>query len=54
MLYFMNMAQSNPQLQPIAQMIRTGNSPEAIARNIMKQRGINPDEFIKQIQGPVL
>lgn len=54
MNYFMSIAQCNPQLQPIVQMIRTGNSPESIARSMMQQRGINPDDFIRQIKGPTL
>lgn len=42
------MAQRNPQLQPMIQMLNNGGNPEQIFRSMAQQRGINPDEFIKQ------
>mgnify|MGYP003532737616 CR=1 FL=1 len=49
MLAFQKMAQKNPQLQPIMQMLQNGANPETIARQLMEQRGINPDTFIRQL-----
>ena len=48
---FMNIAKQNPQLRPIAQALSQGNSPQNIFTQMCNQRGINPDEFIKQITG---
>jgi hypothetical protein len=49
MVVFKQMAIKNPQLQPILSVIESGGNPEQIARQMMAQRGINPDEFIKQL-----
>ena len=48
---FLQMAQNNPQLRPIAEALRQGGSPEAIFNQMCQQRGINGREFIKQITG---
>ena len=45
------LAQTNPQLQPMLQIMNSGGNYEQIFRNMAQQRGINPDEFVKQIKG---
>ena len=45
-----DMAKSNPQAQNVLSMMQNGASPESLARNIMKQKGINADEFINLIK----
>ena len=46
---FRQMALKNPQWQPILKTIESGGNPELIARQMMAQRGINADEFIRQM-----
>jgi len=48
---FNTMAQSNPQLKPIANMLNQGMNPQSIFTSMCEQRGINPNEFLKQLQG---
>ena len=48
---FMNIAKNNPRLQPFANMIRNGSNPEQVFYELCKQRGIDPQTFIKQITG---
>ena len=48
---FNTMAQNNPQLKPIANMLNQGMNPQSIFTTMCEQRGINPNEFIKQLQG---
>lgn len=43
------MAQTNPQIAQILPMLRS-KSPEQMAREICRQRGINADDFIKQFK----
>lgn len=47
---FMQMAQGNPQMQPIVQMLQMGQSPETVFRNLCQQRGINADQFIQGLR----
>ena len=48
--YLEDMAKTNPQAQNVLNMMRNGASPESLARDIMKQKGINPDAFISFIR----
>ena len=48
---FNNMAQKNPQLQPIVSMLKNGNNPQQVFVDLCQQRGIDPNEFIKQFTG---
>lgn len=48
---FMSMARQNPQLKPIADALQQGGNPEMIFNQMCQARGINPQEFIKQITG---
>ena len=51
MQVFQNMAQQNPRLQPIMEMLRGGANPQQVFMNMCRQKGINPQEFIKNITG---
>ena len=51
MQLFQKLAQNNPNLQPIMSMLQNGNSPQQIFYGLCKQRGINPEEFLKNITG---
>ena len=48
---FLNLAQNNPQMQPIVNALKNGANPQQVFNEMCKQRGINPDEFIKNITG---
>ena len=48
---FQNMAQQNPQLQPIVQMLRNGGNPQQIFINMCQQSGIDPQQFLNSITG---
>ena len=48
---FMQMASQNPQMRPVINAIQQGNDPRMIFNNMCQQRGINPDEFIRNITG---
>lgn len=41
--------QSNPQLAQVSQLIQ-GKNPETVFRDMCKQRGIDPDEFINMLR----
>lgn len=51
MQVFNQMAQNNPNMKPILNLINNGHNPQQIFYQLCKQRGINPDEFIKNITG---
>ncbi len=48
---FITLAGNNPQLQPIVNVIKSGGNPQAIFNDMCKQRGVNPEEFLKSITG---
>ena len=48
---FENMAKNNPNLQPIVNMLKNGMNPQDIFYGLCKQRGIDPQQFIKNITG---
>ena len=48
---FNTMAQNNPQLKPIAEMLNKGMTPQSIFNSMCEQRGINPQEFLRTITG---
>ena len=45
----MNLAGNNPQMQPILNAMKNGNSLENVFVNMCKQRGIDPQAFMNQI-----
>lgn len=46
---FMNMANQNPQMRPIISQIQQGVNPQTIFNSLCQQKGINPQEFIKNL-----
>ena len=48
---FSNMAKNNPQLQPIMQALNSGANPQQIFNSMCQQRGINPQDFLRSLQG---
>lgn len=51
MQIFAQLAQQNPSLQPVVQMLQQGNDPQKIFTLMCQQRGVNPQEFLKNITG---
>lgn len=51
MQLFRQMAVRNPQMQPIVNMLNGGYSPQQVFNSLCQQRGVNPEEFLKQITG---
>lgn len=45
------MASRNPQMQPIMQALRSGANPQQVFQSLCQQRGINPQEFLRNITG---
>lgn len=45
------MAASNPRFAQISNLMKQGRNPESIFREMAAQRGIDPDDFIRQLQG---
>lgn len=43
------MAQFNPRVRPIINAINTGGNPKLIFEEMCKQRGINPQDFLKSL-----
>lgn len=50
MQLFQQMAMNNPQMQPIADMLRN-RSPQDVFNYMCRQRGIDPQQFLKSITG---
>lgn len=48
---FRQMAERNPNMKPIVDLLNQGYNPEQIFNGMCKERGINPQEFISQIKG---
>ena len=46
----LELAKNNPNMKPIFEQLQKGVNPESLFRELCKQRNINPDEFIKDIQ----
>lgn len=45
------MAANNPAFAQINNLMRQGRNPESIFREMAAKRGIDPDDFIRQLQG---
>lgn len=47
-----NQMMKNPMIQNAMSMVQSGNSKgiEQMARNLCKEKGINPDDVMKQIR----
>lgn len=48
---FQRIASQNPQMQPILQALQGGANPQQVFASLCQQRGINPQEFMRQITG---
>ena len=48
---FQRIASQNPQMQPILQALQGGANPQQLFASLCQQRGINPQEFMRQITG---
>ena len=51
MMLFQQMAQKNPQFQPVLNMMKQGMNPNQIFDSVCKERGINPQEFMNMFKG---
>lgn len=45
------LARQNPGLQPAINMLQQGMSPEQVFNTMCQQKGINPQEFLRNITG---
>lgn len=45
------MAQTNPSMQQVLNALNNGANPQTLFYQMCRQKGINPDEFIKNITG---
>lgn len=48
---FQRLAQNNPNMKPIMDMLKNGANPQQLFYNLCQQRGVNPQEFLKNITG---
>lgn len=46
---FTRLASNNPNLQPIVNAIKNGANPQQVFNDLCNERGINPNEFLKNI-----
>ena len=51
MALFQQLAMKNPQMQPIVNMLNRGSSPQQIFNDLCRQRGVDPQQFLKSITG---
>ena len=45
------LAQTNPNMQQVLNALNNGANPQTLFYQMCHQKGINPDEFIKNITG---
>lgn len=45
------LAQTNPNMQQVLNALNNGANPQTLFYQMCQQKGINPDEFIKNITG---
>lgn len=46
-----SMAMQNPRFQPIFQALQSGANPQQLYQSLCQQKGINPQEFLRNITG---
>ena len=46
---FQRIASQNPYMQPILQALQGGADPQQLFASLCQQKGINPQEFMRQI-----
>ena len=49
MQVFENIAKNNPNMAPVLNLMQNGYSPEQIFRTMCQQRGIDPQQFIRNL-----
>ena len=50
MAMFNQIAMKNPKMQTAMELLQSGNSPEQVYRTLCQKQGVNPDEFLAEIQ----
>ena len=45
------MSENNPQLKGVVQVLKNGANPQSVFMELCKQRGVDPNAFLKSIQG---
>ena len=45
------LAQTNPSMQQVLNALNSGANPQALFYQMCQQKGVNPEEFIKNITG---
>ena len=48
---FQQIATQHPQMQPILQALQGGADPQQLFVSLCRQRGLDPQEFMRQITG---
>lgn len=48
---FQQLAMNNPKLQPVLNMLKQGANPQQLFINMCQQRGINPQDFLRNLTG---
>ena len=51
MQIFENMAKNNPNLKPVMDILNKRTNPQQLYYEMCKQRGIDPQQFLKSITG---
>lgn len=49
MQIFNNIAKNNPRMAPVLNLLNKGYTPEQVFTSMCQMRGINPQDFIKNI-----
>lgn len=49
MQVFSNLAKNNPNMAPIVNLLNNGYSPEQVFYSMCQQRGLNPQDVLKNI-----
>ncbi len=50
MQIFTNIANNNPQMKPILELLQNGYSPEQVFNMVCESRGINPQDFMSKLK----
>lgn len=45
----LSILENNPQTKAIAEAIRKGENPQTVFLRLCKERGVDPDEFLKKM-----
>lgn len=50
MQIFTNIANNNPQMKPILNLLQNGYSPQQVFNMVCESRGINPQDFMSKLK----